>query len=107
MFVTSRSAPEVMEGQDFLFRCLLTDPAVSNLTLQPKDDRGQGLPSGMIVTMDPKRGALIRDLRRTFTGHYICSGWKEGVQFKSRPLDLVVFHGKSYLLVCLYCLPAW
>lgn len=99
MFVTSRSAPEVREGEDFLFRCLLTDPTVSNLTLQPEDDRGQGLPTGMTVTFDPKRGALIRDLRRTFTGHYVCSGWKGGVQFKSKPLDLVVFHGKICLPV--------
>ncbi|XP_075888214.1 macrophage colony-stimulating factor 1 receptor 2 [Nelusetta ayraudi] len=94
MFVTSRNAPEVREGEDFLFRCLLTDPTVSDLTLQPEDDRGQGLPTGMTVTLDPKRGALIRDLQRTFTGHYVCSGWKGGVQFKSRPLDLVVFHGR-------------
>lgn len=106
MFVTPRSAPEAREGQDFLFRCLLTDPTVSNLTLQPEDDRVQGLPSGMTVTFDPKRGALIRDLRSTFTGHYVCSGWKDGKQFESRPLDLVVFHGKTCLPVCLHCFPA-
>lgn len=105
MFVTPRSAPEAREGQDFLFRCLLTDPTVSNLTLQPEDDRVQGLPSGMTVTFDPRRGALIRDLRWTFTGHYVCSGWKDGKQFESRPLDLVVFHGKTCVPVCLQCFP--
>lgn len=105
MFVTPRSAPEAREGQDFLFRCLLTDPTVSNLTLQPEDNRVQGLPSGMTVTFDPKRGALIRDLRWTFNGHYVCSGWKDGKQFQSRPLDLVVFHGKTCLPVCTAFLP--
>lgn len=106
MFVTPRSAPEAREGQDFLFSCLLTDPTVSNLTLQPEDDRVKSLPSGMTVTFDPMRGALIRNLRWTFTGHYVCSGWKDGKQFESRPLDLVVFHGKTCLPVCLQCFPA-
>lgn len=106
MFVTPRSVPEAKEGQDFLFKCLLTDPTVSNLTLQPEDNRIQGLPNGMTVTFDPKRGALIRDLRQTFTGHYVCSGWKDGKQFKSRPLDLMVFHGKTCLPGSLHCFTA-
>ncbi|CAF97269.1 unnamed protein product [Tetraodon nigroviridis] len=38
------------QGQDFLFKCLLTDPSVTNLTLQPADivqGRGRELPTGM------------------------------------------------------------
>lgn len=101
MFVTPRSFREANEGQDFLFSCLLTDPTISNLTLEPEKDRVQGLPSGMTVTFDPMKGALIRNLRWTFTGQYICSGWKDGMQFKSKPLDLVVFHGEPCLPVCL------
>lgn len=92
---------EFKEGQDFLLRCLLTDPSVSNLTLQSAGDtsgRGQGLPPAMNVTFDPKRGALIRGLRRTFTGYYVCSGWKDGRQFKSKPVGLGP---------CKTCLPAY
>lgn len=92
---------EVKEGQDFLLRCLLTDPSVSNLTLQSVGDTsgtGQGLPPGMTVTFDPKRGALIRGLQRTFTGYYVCSGWKDGRQFRSKPVELPA---------CKTCLPAY
>ncbi|XP_030294083.1 macrophage colony-stimulating factor 1 receptor 2-like isoform X1 [Sparus aurata] len=93
VFVTSRRPPHVKEDQDFLFRCLLTDPSVTYLTLQSEGSnggRGRGLPRGMNVTFDPKRGALIRDLQRSFNGRYFCSGWKDGQQFKSEAVDLRV-----------------
>lgn len=96
---------EVKEGEDFLLRCLLTDPSVSNLTLQSEGDtsgRGQGLPPAMTVTFDPKRGALIRGLRRTFTGYYVCSGWKGGRQFRSKAVSLKVAPCKTCLPACLY-----
>ncbi|KAF0022906.1 hypothetical protein F2P81_024887 [Scophthalmus maximus] len=73
VFVTPRSAPDVKEGQDFLFKCLLTDPSIKNLTLQSEGThggRGQGLPHGMNVTFDRQRGALIRNPQRSFKGHY-------------------------------------
>ncbi|CAJ1063162.1 macrophage colony-stimulating factor 1 receptor 2-like [Xyrichtys novacula] len=92
VFVTPRRVPDVKEGQDFLFRCLLTDPSVTNLTLQSEDGqgRGRGLPSGMNVTFNPRIGALILDLQRSFNGRYVCSGWRDGLRFKSRDLDLMV-----------------
>ncbi|XP_040005679.1 macrophage colony-stimulating factor 1 receptor 2 isoform X2 [Xiphias gladius] len=93
VFVTPRSAPDVKEGQDFLFKCLLTDPSVKNLTLQSEGSaggRGRGLPQGMNVTFDPRRGALIHDLKRSFNGRYVCSGWKDGKQFRSSTVDLLV-----------------
>ncbi|XP_073335314.1 macrophage colony-stimulating factor 1 receptor 2 [Pagrus major] len=93
VFITPRRAPEFKEDQDFLFRCLLTDPSVTNLTLQSDGSSGgrrQGLPWGMNVTFDPKRGALIRDLQRSFNGRYFCSGWKDGQQFKSEAVDVRV-----------------
>ncbi|KAG8008353.1 Macrophage colony-stimulating factor 1 receptor 2, partial [Nibea albiflora] len=34
VFVTPYNIRDVKKGQDFLFRCLLTDPSVTNLTLQ-------------------------------------------------------------------------
>ncbi|XP_070772936.1 macrophage colony-stimulating factor 1 receptor 2 [Enoplosus armatus] len=93
VFVTPRRVPDVKEGQDFLFRCLLTDPSITNITLQTEGSaggRGRGLPRDMNVTIDPQRGALIRDVQRSFNGHYVCSGWKDGRQFRSRPVNLLV-----------------
>lgn len=104
VFVTPRRIPVVKEGQDFLFRCLLTDPEVTNLTLQSEGSaggRGRGLPHGMNVAFDPRRGALIRDLHKSFNGRYVCSGWKDGRQFRSRPVDLLVVPSKTCLSTCL------
>ncbi|XP_070712121.1 macrophage colony-stimulating factor 1 receptor 2 [Pempheris klunzingeri] len=91
MFVTPRSVPHTEEGQDFLLRCLLTDPSVTNLTLQSESRGGRrGLPRGMNVTFDPRKGALIRHLQVAFKGRYVCSGWKDGQQVRSTPVDLLV-----------------
>uniref|UniRef100_A0A674MPJ0 receptor protein-tyrosine kinase n=1 Tax=Takifugu rubripes TaxID=31033 RepID=A0A674MPJ0_TAKRU len=93
VFVTPRNSPRVKEGQDFLYRCLLTDPSVTNLTFQPEDNiqgSGQHLPVGMNVTVDPQRGALIQDVQRSFSGQYVCSGWKDGRHFISRSFHLLV-----------------
>ena len=98
VFVTLRSHPHAKEGLDFLFKCLLTDPSVTNFTLQSEGstgDRGQGLPQGMNVTFDPRRGALIRDVQRSFNGRYVCSGWKDGRQVRSKPGDLLVVSSES------------
>ncbi|XP_069030972.1 macrophage colony-stimulating factor 1 receptor 2-like [Embiotoca jacksoni] len=90
VFVTPRNnMPNLKEGENFLFRCLLTDPSVTNLTLQ-SEGQGSGLPLGMNAIVDPRRGALIRDLRRSFKGEYVCSGWKDGREFRSRPVYLMV-----------------
>uniref|UniRef100_A0A3B4F1R3 receptor protein-tyrosine kinase n=1 Tax=Pundamilia nyererei TaxID=303518 RepID=A0A3B4F1R3_9CICH len=88
VFETRHGIPHLKEGEDFLFKCLLTDPLVTNLTLQSED--GRNLPTAMNVTFDPRRGALIRDLKALFNGRYVCSGWKDGRQFKSRPVNLLV-----------------
>ncbi|TNM84402.1 hypothetical protein fugu_008580 [Takifugu bimaculatus] len=93
VFVTPRNSPLVKEGQDFLYRCLLTDPSVTDLTFQPEDNiqgSGQHLPVGMNVTVDPQRGALIQDVQRSFSGQYVCSGWKDGRHFISRSFHLLV-----------------
>lgn len=108
VFETPQGNPSLKEGEDFLFKCLLTDPLVTNLTLQSED--GRNLPTAMNVTFDPQRGALIRDLKTLFNGRYVCSGWKDGRQFRSRPVNLLVFPGNTclslylfiYTPVCLY-----
>ncbi|XP_034746784.1 macrophage colony-stimulating factor 1 receptor 2-like [Etheostoma cragini] len=93
VFVVPRNLPPIREGEDFLFRCMLTDPSVTNLTLQSSDSsegRGWGLPPGMSVTFDPHRGALIRDLKTSFKGHYVCSGWRDGHEIRSSAVHLLV-----------------
>ncbi|RVE63430.1 hypothetical protein OJAV_G00136190 [Oryzias javanicus] len=89
VFVTPRRKTfTLMEGKDFLLKCLLTDPAVTNLTLQRKD--GRPLPPGMNVTLNPQRGAWIQDVQMSFKGQYVCSGWHDGKQFRSSPLELAI-----------------
>ncbi|XP_028450580.1 macrophage colony-stimulating factor 1 receptor 2 [Perca flavescens] len=93
VFVIPSNEPNMGEGRDFLFRCMLTDPSVTNLTLQSSDSRGgkvQDLSPGMDVTFDPQKGALIRDVQMSFTGHYVCSGWRDGKQFRSTAVHLFV-----------------
>lgn len=100
MFVTPHKIPDIREGRDFLFRCLVTDPSVTNLTFQSKDStggNGQDRPLGMNVSMDPKSGALIQNVQRSFSGQYVCSGWKDGKRFKSRPVHLLVVPSKTCL----------
>lgn len=105
VFVTPRHTPILKEGDDFLFRCLLTDPSVTNLTVQ-SEDKERGLPPGMNVTFDHRRGALIQNLRRAFKGRYTCSGWRNGQEFRSKPVDLQILpskipvHMSVHLSVC-------
>ncbi|XP_029029920.1 macrophage colony-stimulating factor 1 receptor 2 [Betta splendens] len=93
VFVTPRKPLQIKEGGDLLFQCLLTDPSVKNLTLEPAYNTGflgQTLPPGMSVTFDPRKGALIQNLQMSFSGKYSCSGWKEGRQLKSSSVNLIV-----------------
>ncbi|XP_030218375.1 macrophage colony-stimulating factor 1 receptor 2 isoform X2 [Gadus morhua] len=88
-FEVPKRISNVEEGRDFLLECLLTDPSFSQLTLRREREPG-GLPLGMVVTFDPQRGALIRSVRPAFSGSYVCSAQKDGQEFTSKPLYLVV-----------------
>ncbi|KAM3869023.1 macrophage colony-stimulating factor 1 receptor 2 [Diretmus argenteus] len=92
LFVTPRNFPDMKEGQDFLFECLLTDPSVTNLAFRLEDDvgSGRGLPTGMNVTLDPQKGALVHNLSVSYRGSYVCSAWREGREYTSNPVDLRV-----------------
>ncbi|CAN9501225.1 unnamed protein product [Ophioblennius macclurei] len=90
VFVSSaRDVLSVEQGDDVPVKCLLTDPTVTNLTLQSKD-RKKGLPTGMNVTFDLRRGALIHAAMTTFNGDYVCSGRKDGKVVTSKPVRLLV-----------------
>ncbi|XP_077360529.1 macrophage colony-stimulating factor 1 receptor 2 [Festucalex cinctus] len=94
VFVAPRSTPNIWEGDNFLFRCLLTNPSVTNLTLQLKEDqaggRGQGLPPGMKVSVDPRAGVLIHKIERKFSGCYVCTAWYNNTRVTSSELHLIV-----------------
>uniref|UniRef100_A0A673BWM4 receptor protein-tyrosine kinase n=1 Tax=Sphaeramia orbicularis TaxID=375764 RepID=A0A673BWM4_9TELE len=101
VFITPRkSLQTVKEGEDFRFKCLLTDPSVKNVTLRSLN-RGQGLPHGMNVTFDPKRGALIRDVQMSYKGFYMCSGKRDGKEVNSAPQDKVILLvGEKFEVTC-------
>ncbi|CAK6981350.1 macrophage colony-stimulating factor 1 receptor 2 [Scomber scombrus] len=105
MFVTPKSQPPTFkEGEDFLFMCLVTDPSVTNLNLQSKGSDGGVLPTGMNVTFDPHRGALIHQLQTTFKGQYACCGMKDGRQVESEAvhlLEVVLLAGERFEVTCL------
>ncbi|XP_029924288.1 macrophage colony-stimulating factor 1 receptor 2 [Myripristis murdjan] len=90
LFVTPISLPVMREGRDFLFECLLTDPSVTKLTFRLQVDGGRGLPRGMNVTLDPRRGALIRGLRTSYSETYVCSAWRDNTELSSAPFTLLV-----------------
>ncbi|CAL8362155.1 unnamed protein product [Lota lota] len=87
VFVIPKRIPTLEEGQDFLFECLVTDLSVSKLAL--RREAGE-LPPGMTVTLDPQRGALIRNVSLAFAGTYVCSAQKDGKEFTSKPGHLLV-----------------
>ena len=99
VFVVPKRIPTLEEGRDFLLECLVTDPSVSNLALRREQEPG-GLPPGMAVTFNPQRGALIRNVSATFSGKYVCTAQKDGKEFTSTRLLLLVDASKhSYLLI--------
>ncbi|XP_061558397.1 LOW QUALITY PROTEIN: macrophage colony-stimulating factor 1 receptor 2 [Phycodurus eques] len=89
VFVTPHFTPGVREGDDLLFRCLLTDPSVTNLTLLSEEDRA-GLPPGMNVSADPRRGVVVRKADRRFNGRYVCAAWNNETRVTSDTLHLIV-----------------
>ncbi|XP_056140403.1 macrophage colony-stimulating factor 1 receptor 2 [Lampris incognitus] len=92
VFVTPRRIPEMKEGLDFLFECLLTDPSFTDLAFRLAEDSGsgRGLPRGMDVTFERRRGVLIRDLRLAYNGVYVCTARKDGQELTSSELNLIV-----------------
>ena len=98
MFVAPKRIPNLVEGRDFLLECLVTDPSVGQLALR-RAEEPVGLPPGMAVTFDPRRGALIRNVSLAFRGHYVCSAQREGREFTSAPFLLLVDASKQSSLL--------
>uniref|UniRef100_A0A3B4AXI0 Ig-like domain-containing protein n=1 Tax=Periophthalmus magnuspinnatus TaxID=409849 RepID=A0A3B4AXI0_9GOBI len=81
-FVVPRSRDSVEEGRDFLLRCLPTGADITELSVQ-SDSEGRGLPQGMTFTFDPRRGALVHAVQRSFEGWYRCRGRRNGQEVTS------------------------
>ncbi|XP_021165610.2 KIT proto-oncogene, receptor tyrosine kinase b isoform X2 [Fundulus heteroclitus] len=62
----------VRAGEDCVIPCLVTDPEVTNLTLETCG--GKPLPSGMAYSGALQRGIVIRNARKEFEGCYVCAG---------------------------------
>ncbi|XP_033834394.1 macrophage colony-stimulating factor 1 receptor 2-like isoform X2 [Periophthalmus magnuspinnatus] len=90
-FVVPRSRDSVEEGRDFLLRCLPTGADITELSVQ-SDSEGRGLPQGMTFTFDPRRGALVHAVQRSFEGWYRCRGRRNGQEVTSAPIYLWVEH---------------
>ncbi|KAK0135600.1 Mast/stem cell growth factor receptor kita [Merluccius polli] len=71
----------VRAGENCTIPCLVTDPAVTLLTLDTCD--GQPLPSGLHYHSNPQRGIVIRKVREEYEGCYVCVGRLDGAKVKS------------------------
>lgn len=88
------------EGEDCTFPCLVTDPAVSQLSLQTCSD--SALPTGLTYIAHPQRGITIRNVSKAFEGCYVCAGQMDDVPVKSSQYNLDVrlgAFGVGYILV--------
>ncbi|CAL8332691.1 unnamed protein product [Merluccius merluccius] len=71
----------VRAGENCTIPCLVTDPAVTLLTLDTCN--GQPLPSGLHYHSNPQRGIVIHKVREEYEGCYVCVGRLDGAKVKS------------------------
>ncbi|XP_076846877.1 KIT proto-oncogene, receptor tyrosine kinase b [Brachyhypopomus gauderio] len=69
------------EGEDLTLPCLVTDPAVTHLSLVTC--RGASLPAGLTYSADPQRGVTVFALSKPYEGCYVCTGEVAGVTVRS------------------------
>lgn len=83
----------VKEGEDCTLPCLVTDPAVTHLSLLTCS--GTALPAGLSFSADPQRGAVIHNITKAFEGCYVCTGLMDGSTVKSSQYNVNVRRGLS------------
>ncbi|XP_035392206.1 macrophage colony-stimulating factor 1 receptor [Electrophorus electricus] len=90
LFVTPSTSRSVVvkEGQDALLRCLITDPAATDVHLRMNN--GTAAPLGMNMTFDPRKGMQLRNLLPSYTADYVCAGKIAGVEKVSAIFSLNV-----------------
>ncbi|XP_069055630.1 macrophage colony-stimulating factor 1 receptor [Pleurodeles waltl] len=75
------------EGKDVLFRCLPTDPSVSNVTLV-RDAKHLVPPESM--SFDRHQGITLHKVRTDQKGDYVCEGVMYGEKRRSDTIELIV-----------------
>ncbi|XP_026799071.3 KIT proto-oncogene, receptor tyrosine kinase b [Pangasianodon hypophthalmus] len=76
------------EGEDCTLPCLVTDPAVTHLSLLTCS--GTAVPTGLSFTADPQKGIIIHNITKAFEGCYVCTGLMGGTTVKSSQYDVNV-----------------
>uniref|UniRef100_A0A8B9JH56 receptor protein-tyrosine kinase n=1 Tax=Astyanax mexicanus TaxID=7994 RepID=A0A8B9JH56_ASTMX len=71
----------VKEGMDCTLPCLVTEPAVTGLSLLTCS--GDPLPAGLSYSTDSHKGITIHNISKTFEGCYVCAGNMGAVIVKS------------------------
>ncbi|XP_062376526.1 KIT proto-oncogene, receptor tyrosine kinase b [Sardina pilchardus] len=71
----------VREGEPWVVPCLVTDPAMVDLSLETCE--GVPLPRGLVYTASPQRGILVANLTKDQEGCYVCTGRLGGTAVKS------------------------
>uniref|UniRef100_A0A672G5S2 Mast/stem cell growth factor receptor n=1 Tax=Salarias fasciatus TaxID=181472 RepID=A0A672G5S2_SALFA len=71
----------VRAGENGIIPCLVTDPEVTQLSLETCD--GQPLPSGLSYRSSLQRGIIISNARKEYEGCYVCVGQLDGVKVTS------------------------
>ncbi|NP_001137390.1 KIT proto-oncogene, receptor tyrosine kinase b precursor [Danio rerio] len=79
---------QVRKGEEITLPCLVTDPAVSHLSLQTCN--GSALPAALTFITHPQGGITIRNVSKAFEGCYFCAGQLDQKPVKSREYNLVV-----------------
>ena len=82
----------VREGESCTVPCLVTDPAVTNLSLHTCD--GQPLPLGLTYTARPQRGVVISNISKEQEGCYVCAGQLGETTVKSNEYVIEVRFGE-------------
>lgn len=83
---------QVRKGEEITLPCLVTDPAVSHLSLQTCN--GSALPAALTFITYPQGGITIRNVSKAFEGCYFCAGQLDQKPVKSREYNLVVRLGE-------------
>lgn len=79
------------EGDDCTLPCLVTDPAVTSLSLLSCS--GSAVPAGLSYTADLQKGIVIHNITKAFEGCYVCTGLMGGITVKSSQYDVNVRQG--------------
>uniref|UniRef100_A0A672FJV3 receptor protein-tyrosine kinase n=1 Tax=Salarias fasciatus TaxID=181472 RepID=A0A672FJV3_SALFA len=89
----------VRAGENGIIPCLVTDPEVTQLSLETCD--GQPLPSGLSYRSSLQRGIIISNARKEYEGCYVCVGQLDGVKVTSSQYTVDEYYPQIIAHLCL------